>query len=110
MIEPFRADVARITSLVKRAALAGDVQDTVVWCLGQLAALYDQFCETYESRYADEILRLEQGVLGKLAETGRSSPVREAVLKRLRLLHERFGLPGLDPRLSPTLRKGRLVG
>ncbi len=104
MTEAFRAEVAGITSLVEAASLAGDVQDTVVWCLGQLPALYDQFCQTYESRYAEEILRLEQGVLGKLAETRRSSPVGDAVLDRLRLLHECFGLPGLGSRLPPALR------
>jgi hypothetical protein len=93
MTEAFRAEVAGITSLVEAATLAGDARDTVMWCLGQLPGLYDQFCQTYESRYAEEILRLEQGVLGKLAEPRRSSPVGEAVLDRLRLLHERFGLP-----------------
>ena len=102
MTEAFRAEVAGITSLVEAATLARDARDTVVWCLGQLPTLYDQLCQTYENRYAQEILRLEQGVLGKLAET-RCSSVREALLDRLRLLHERFGLPGLDSKLPPAL-------
>src|SRR6266852_598907 len=102
MTEAFRTEVAAITNLVEAATLADDARDTVVWCLGQLPALHDQFCQTYESRYAEEILRLEQGILGKLAESRRSSPVPDAVLDRLRLLHERFGLPGLDFRLPPA--------
>ena len=109
MREAFRAEVAGITNWVEAAALARDARDTVVWCLGQLPALYDQFCQTYEKRFAEEILRLEQGVLGKLAESHRSSPLAEAVLERLRLLHECFGLPGLSFRLphalSPRSRK-----
>jgi hypothetical protein len=103
MMEAFRDEVAGITSLVETATLARDVRDTVLWCLGQLPALYDRFCQTYESKYAEEILRLEQGVLGKLAETHRSSPVGDAVLDRLRLLHECFGLPGLGSKLPPAL-------
>src|SRR6266849_4892008 len=101
MMEAFRAEVAGITRLVEAATLASDVRDTVVWCLGQLPALYDQFCRTYESKYAEEILRLEQGVLGKLAESRRSSPVGDAVFDRLRLLHESFRLP---PALPPRSR------
>ena len=102
MTEAFRAEVAAITSLVEAATLARDARDTVLWCLGQLPKLYEQFCQTYESRYAEEILRLEQGVLRKLAET-RGSSVREALRDRLRLLHERFGLPSLDSRLPAAL-------
>ena len=102
MTKAFRSEIAGITSLVEAATLASDARHTVAWCLGQLPALYDQFCQTYESRYAEEILRLEQGVLGKLAET-RCSSVRQALLDRLRLLHERFGLPALDFRLPPAL-------
>ena len=103
MMEAFRVEVGGITRLVEAATLASDVRDTVLWCLGQLPALYDRFCQTYESKYAEEILRLEQGVLGKLAETHHSSPVGDAVLDRLRLLHECFGLPGLGSKLPPAL-------
>lgn len=102
MIEAFRAEIVGITSLIEAAALGGDARDTVVWCLGQLPGLYDQFCENYERRFAEEIHRLEQGLLGKLAEPRRSSPLAEAVLDRLRLLHECFGLPGVNFRLPPA--------
>jgi hypothetical protein len=102
MTEAFGAEVAEITSLVKAAALPSDIEDTVVWCLKQLPAKYDQFCATYESRDAEEILRLEQGVLEKLIELPSSHrdrpPLREAVLQHLRLLNERYSLPGLVPK------------
>ena len=103
MMEAFLAELAGIKRLVEEATLDSDVRDTVLWCLGQLPARYDRFCQTYESKYAEEILRLERGVLGKLAETGRSSSVGDAVLDRLRLLHECFGLPGLGSKLPPAL-------
>jgi hypothetical protein len=102
MTQAFRAEVVEITSLVKAAALPSDIEATVAWCLGQLPAKYDKFCETYESRYAEEILRLEQGILEKLTEWCSShrgrQPLREAVLQHLRLLNERYSLPGLVPK------------
>jgi hypothetical protein len=103
MTEAFRAEVVEITSLLKAAALPGDIRfrDTVVWCIGQLPALHDKVCQSYESRYAEEILRLERGILGKFAEFCPSCPdaqaVGESALERLRLLNERCGLPGLGP-------------
>jgi hypothetical protein len=109
MREAFRAEVAGITDLVEAAALADDVRDSVVWCLRQFPALYDQFCQTYERRFSEETLRLEQVVLGKLAESCRSSALRGAFLNRLRLMNECFGLPGLGFRpplaLSSRSRK-----
>ena len=110
MTETFQADVAAITSLVEAATLTSDTRNTLLWCLGQLPSLYGRFCHTYESRYAQEILRLEQGVLQKLAET-RCSSVREALCDRLRLLHERFGLPSVETQHAVALpRRSRKAG
>ena len=112
MTEAFRDEVVEIVNLVKAATLPGDIRNTVVWCIGQLPAQYDKFCQTYESRYAEEILRLEQGILGKLAEFYPSCPDAQAVgasiLERLRLLNERCGLPGLVPKTPrATLARSR---
>jgi hypothetical protein len=108
MAEAFRDEVVEIMSLVKAATLPPDIRDTVVWCIGQLPALYDKFCQTYESRYAEEILRLEQGILEKLAEFCSSrpdtQPFGQAVLERLRLLNERYSLPGLVPKTPRAAR------
>lgn len=108
MMEAFRAEVVEITNLVKAAALPNGIEDTVVWCLKQLPPKYDQFCATYESRYAEEILRLEQGVLEKLTELRSShrdrQPLREAVFQNLRHLNEHFSLPGLVPKPSRAAR------
>jgi hypothetical protein len=108
MTEALRAELAGITSLVKTANVPGDTSHTVVWCLEQLPGLYAKFCQTCESRYGNEIRRLEQGILGELANSPLPSPdaraVREVVVERLRHLHERFGLPGLDFKVLPSSR------
>ena len=69
MTEALRGELAGITSLVKAANMPGDTSHTVVWCLEQLPGLYAKFCQTHESRYGDEIRRLEQGILGELANS-----------------------------------------
>ncbi len=108
MTEAFQAEVVEITSLVQAAALPGEITDTLVWCLRQLPAKYQQFCQTYENRDAEEILRLEQGLLEKLTQSCSShpdaQPLGESVLERLRLLNERYRLPGLVPKPPRAVR------
>ena len=108
MTEAFRAEIAAITTMLQGAILPGDIRDTVIWCIGQLPALYDKFCQTYEQRYAEEILRLEQGILGKMAPcrlpSSDAQTVGDRVLERLRLLNERCGLPGLSPKIPRAAR------
>lgn len=108
MPHAFRDEVGEITSVVQAVMLPEDIRDTVQWCLKQLPARYELFCHTYESRYADEILRLEQGILEKLAACSagcRDAPaLGEAVLGRLQLLNERHRLPRLVPKTPPAPR------
>jgi len=96
--------------LVKAAALPTDIEDTVIWCLSQLPAKYNEFCATYESRYAEEILRLEQAVVKKLTEFCASRrdapPLGKSVHIRLCRLNEHFSLPGLVPKPSRAARVG----
>jgi hypothetical protein len=72
MAEAFRLELAEIRGLIK-------------------------FCRSHESKYDAEILRLEQDVLAKLVEMHPLSPdgqvIQDAVLDRLRLFNEQFGLP-----------------
>ena len=58
-----------LESTAPRDRTSGDTSHTVVWCLEQLPGLYAKFCQTRESRYGDEIRRLEQGILGELANS-----------------------------------------
>ncbi len=77
-----------IAELINDAGLSPEAQRTVTWCLGQLPELLRQFGETYQTRYMEEIFRLEQAVLAKLPPTP-----RQAVAVRLGDLHEATGLP-----------------
>jgi hypothetical protein len=108
MTETLQAELAGITTLVKAATIPSDASHTVVWCLEQLPKLYAKFYQTRESRYGDEILRLEQGILGELAKSPLPAPnvrgLGQVVLERLRHLHEHFGLPGLDFKVLPAAR------
>lgn len=99
---------------VRAAAIAAEPKHTAVWCVRQLPALYDNFRRTSESRYGDEITRLVRATLMALADgKGNCLASRElaaGIPGRLRLLHQRFGIPSLklDP---PVPRPGsRKVG
>jgi hypothetical protein len=99
---------------VQAAGLSADAKETALWGLGQLPKLYAQFRVSSESRYADQITRVLQGVLKELNEHKPACPAAQrlaaAIPERLRSLHEEAGLPGLHlkaPRVpTPRTRKG----
>src|SRR5262245_29103850 len=95
-------ELAAIESLLEAADLPEVPRRTVAWCLKQLPELYRELARTYESRFADRILSLTQGLLKALAEWAETSPqgqpLAEGVAAHLRALHARVGFPGLDPR------------
>jgi hypothetical protein len=100
MDEALQAQLATLRDEVEAAAVPGDCKQSVAWCLGQLPGLYDRLRQTSESRYVDEITRLVRGALQALATSPRRCPEAQSVAcritQRLGLLHQRFGLPGLD--------------
>lgn len=87
------SDFAAVTAVVESANLPFDSRRTVLWCLGHLPETLERFGQTYESRYAEEVKRLERGLLAALDE--KDAPAGTAVREHLRVLHERLGLP--DP-------------
>ena len=101
MSDAFEAEVAAVVGWVEATDLSADAKNSLMWCLNQLPALARDFGRTYESRYTDQVLRLEQGMLGKVAEEN-AAGLAEALIERLRALHERLGLPGVDPKLRPA--------
>ena len=113
MNEALPARLAGLADEVRAAALPSGCQQTTLWCLGQLPALYAQLGQTSESRYSEAITRLLQGLLKELAQAQAVCPEAQQLAARLtdrlRLLHEEFGLPGLrlptPGRLSPRSRK-----
>jgi hypothetical protein len=114
----FQAQLAALGKQVRAAAISGDWQYTSDSCFGRLPALYEKFCQTNESRYGEEISRRLLAVLNELASDERNSPearkLSTRITDRLRLLHERFGIPGFDlkapaPSRSDSPKAGRSV-
>jgi hypothetical protein len=84
------ADLQAIQELIGGAALLAEGRQTLLWCLGQLPPLYQQLCQTYESRHGDDILRLVRGMLQAAPE------LTEGILDRLEAMQGRLGTPGPD--------------
>jgi hypothetical protein len=105
-------EITSLRTLVKRAKLVADAEHTVLWCLDQLPKLYADFCRTCDIRFGDVILRLAQGVLKKLAETGLgtgAARLGDALVAQLGGLHERLGLAPLALKLAggPVISRTR---
>jgi hypothetical protein len=105
-----RALLGKLADEVQATALAADRKHTATWCIEQLPALYDQLCQTNESRYGERIARLVGGVMKELAE---GTPVcadarrlAASIPDRFGRLHEQLGLPriGLKPSRRPSGR------
>lgn len=96
------ANLAAVADLVRSAELSPECRSTALWCLARLPQQLDQFTQTYESRYADEVVRLEQGVLRALREC--KSEAADSALGHLRALHEAVGLPAPAAPPSPPAR------
>jgi hypothetical protein len=94
----FQAQLAALEKQVRAAAISGGWKHTSDCCFGRLPVLYEKFCQTNESRYGEEISRRLSVVLGELASEKRDCPearkLSTRIIDRLRLLHERFGIPG----------------
>jgi len=115
MDEALRCHLALIREEVGAAAISAAGKETALWCLGQLPALYVNFCKTSESRYVDEISRIVQALLKELVNVKKTAPAAEqlatSIPDRFRQLHEQLGLPGLVLKMpqvhSLHSRKGR---
>jgi hypothetical protein len=101
-MEQVRVELDEIGNLVKSANIAEDDRRMAAWCLQKLPALCQSFRETYESRYADEITRLERGLVMRFAEQAAGTAVQSRELAdsltiRFQSLHEQLGLPEFQP-------------
>jgi hypothetical protein len=110
MEKTLQMELAELGDEVRAAAIPEASKRTALWCVDKLAPLYAQFCLTYESRYGEEITRLVQGALNELNNKA-AGPVGQvlatSMTQRLRLFHERSGIPTLNlktPRPSPPPR------
>jgi hypothetical protein len=87
-------ELAAISRLVQAARIPDDSKSSIAWCIGRLPALYEQFQATYESRFRDGILQLEQAVLRPLGKM--HADVAERIRNELHALHTRVGLEERD--------------
>jgi hypothetical protein len=97
-------DLQAVRATVDAADLSADARQLATQCLGQLPRLYEGLCQTYESRYSDEIGRLLQvlfrGVSG-------APGAAEAIAGQLQAMHERLGIPGPSCKLPAPTRAAR---
>jgi hypothetical protein len=103
MKDAVQVQLTNLGNDVRQAAISDASKQTTLWCVSKLPILYAKFCQTYESRYGDEIARLVQGALDDLANSETASKetmkLGASITKRLRLLHEESGIPGLNLKL-----------
>jgi hypothetical protein len=114
MMQPVQAGWEEINNLVAAAQVPEASKQTTTWCLRKLPDLCESFAQTYESRYAEEIIRLERAILASLADPACTPAdlggLKEAVMAQLIGLHERLGLPEpqlVKPRPAATGSRGR---
>lgn len=106
--------LAALEGKIQAALITGDAKHTAAWCFGHLPALYEQYCQTRESRYGDEITRLVVAVLMRLADGTPACPESQklaaGITDHLHLLHAEFGLPGLKLKLPAARQSGPRAG
>jgi len=72
------SEFQRIGELVQASGMLDDEKEMAAGCLKKLPALCQSFCESYESRDVEAILRVERGMLARLTEpTDSSARARE---------------------------------
>jgi hypothetical protein len=97
-------DLQAVRATVDAANLSADARHLATQCLGQLPRLYEGLCQTYESRYSDEIGRLLQVLFrGVSAAPGAA----EAIAGQLQAMHERLGIPGPSCKLPARASRPR---
>jgi hypothetical protein len=108
MEKTIQVQLAELGDEVRAAAIPDASKRTALWCVDKLPSLYAQFRNTYESRYGEEITRLVQGALNELLNSNAAGKAGKelaaSMTERLRLLHERSGIPSLNlktPRPAP---------
>jgi len=91
----------RLDELVLASGVANEDKLMAVDCLKKLPSRCVSFCECYESRDVEEILRLERGMLARLTESihraAKAQELAKLLGSRLNKFHEQLGLPQINP-------------
>lgn len=100
MSDTIQAQLGALGTELQAAAIPDTCKQAAAWCLGKLPTLYTKLGLTHESRYGDEITSLVQSLLKEFTSSPNASletrKCAASFSERLSLLHERFGLPGLN--------------
>lgn len=88
------AVMTTIEGLVQSARLAEECKHSVRWCLGKMPELYTSFFATFESRFREEILRLEQAVLKQV--TKEDKKLAANLKEQFQGLHLALGFQGTE--------------
>jgi hypothetical protein len=106
MTKDVRQEFEALSKLVEVSAVPDEVKRTLLWCLQQLPELYDQLGQTYDIRFSDKIIHLEQGILGELGKAAKGQSAGhqlvEEISEQLRFIHEQNGLPPLVSKSART--------
>lgn len=116
MSDTIQAQLGALGKEFQAATIPDTCKQAAAWCLGKLPTLYSKLSLTHESRYGDEIAGLVQSLLKEF----NSSPLASletrkcaaSLSERLSLIHERFGLPGLNikaPAGPPSSRSRKQI-
>jgi len=89
-----QTELTAIQNLVEAAGIPDRPRQTILSSLKQLPPLYQELMRTYESRYADEILRLVTVVRQALTNSG-ALELGETIAGRFTAMHSRRGFPSL---------------
>ena len=86
-------ELAAVKDFIRSADIPDDAKHSALWCAGQLPGLFEQLFATYDSRFREEILRLEGSLLKPFGKKG--GGVAGEIRARLHALHVRLGFEGL---------------
>src|SRR3954453_21940825 len=109
MDSDLQTELTAIQNLVEAAGIPDRPRQTILSSLKQLPPLYQELMRTYESRYADEILRLVTVIRQALTNHG-GLELGEAIPGRFTAMPSRRAFPSLGlkataPAKQPAKRK-----
>lgn len=104
------ADFQVIHTALQGTTLPEAVEYNVTWSVQQLPPLYEGLCQTGESRFANEIQRLVQGMVNSLKDAKdcpEAPGLATLITDQLRDMHERLGLGELELKKPAAPKKSK---
>jgi hypothetical protein len=96
MHERIRAHFAALQPALEITTLTDERKQFISKSVVKLAALYEQFRETNESRFGDTITKVVQAILRELEACPEARKLDADFREGLHALHEELGIPALQ--------------